>query len=108
MTVMHYDDPNAYDEHSQELLTAIASQAAIALQNTRLFERVQARAEQERLVRTITDRVRRSADREAILRTTLQELGQMLGASRSVIRLGTPDQLPGASSLAEERSTEGG
>jgi PAS domain S-box-containing protein len=107
MTAMHYDDPHAYDEHSQELLTAIASQAAIALQNTRLFERSQARAKQERLVRTITDRVRRSADREAILRTTLQELGQMLGASRSVIRLGTPDQLPGAPAPAEEHSTEG-
>jgi len=98
---LDYADPRAYDEHSQELLTAIASQAAIAFQSARLFERAQARAQREQRIRAITDRVRRGADREAIMRITLEELGQMLGASRSVIRLGTQDQLGPAYEPAE-------
>jgi GAF domain-containing protein len=75
------------------LATAFASQATVAVENARLFEQEQARAERERLVRTITDKVRRSPDTEAIMRTTLQELGQMLGASRAIMRLGTQAQL---------------
>jgi transcriptional regulator with GAF, ATPase, and Fis domain/anti-anti-sigma regulatory factor len=38
MAVQSYTTPRAYDEHDQDLLTAIASQTAIALQNARLYE----------------------------------------------------------------------
>jgi GAF domain-containing protein len=93
VAVQSYTTARLYDEHDRDLLNAVASQAAIAIENARLFEQAQAHAERERLVRTITDRVRQSTDREAIMRTTLQELGQMLGASRSIVRLGTQEQL---------------
>jgi PAS domain S-box-containing protein len=93
VAVQSYTTPQLYDEHDRDLLSAIASQVAIAIENARLFEQAQARAERERLVRTITDRVRQGTDREAIMRTTLQELGQMLGASKSIVRLGTQEQL---------------
>ena len=43
--------------------------------------------------RAITDRIRRAADTEAVLRITLEELSQVLGASLSVARLGTREQL---------------
>jgi PAS domain S-box-containing protein len=39
--VQSYTTPRAYDEHDRELLTALASQMAIALQNARLFEEQQ-------------------------------------------------------------------
>ncbi len=93
MAVASFTKPGLYTEHDRELLTAIANTAAIAIQNARLLEEAQARAERERLARTITDRVRRSADRQAILQTALTELGQMLGVSTAVVRLGTPEQL---------------
>jgi GAF domain-containing protein len=74
---------NAYDEGDVTLLAGVANQVAIAIQNARLFEQAQTQAEQERRVRTITDRIRQGADREAIMRIALRELGQMLGASKS-------------------------
>ncbi|MEJ2556666.1 MAG: hypothetical protein P8186_10640, partial [Anaerolineae bacterium] len=65
----------------------------VAIENARLFEQAQTRAERERLVRTITNRVHQGADAEAIMRITLQELGQILGATQSIMRLGTREQL---------------
>ncbi len=85
--------PGLYNQHHLELLTAVASQAAIAIDNSRLFEQEQERAEQERLVRTITDRVRRGTSRDDILRITLEELNKALGAKKSVVHLGTREQL---------------
>ncbi|MDH5506744.1 MAG: GAF domain-containing protein, partial [Anaerolineae bacterium] len=85
--------PRLYTARHLDLLTAVASQAAIALENARLFHQVQSRAEQERLVRTITDRVRRGGDTKAILRITMEELNQALKTKKSGIRLGTAEQL---------------
>jgi len=41
MAVQSYTTPRAYDEHDRDLLTAIASQVAIAIQNARLYEQAQ-------------------------------------------------------------------
>ena len=57
IAVQSTTQPNAYSERDQDLLTAIASQAAIALQNARSFEQT----------------VRRSEDL-----TTLNEMGRVL------------------------------
>jgi GAF domain-containing protein/ActR/RegA family two-component response regulator len=42
MAVQSYTTPYAYDERDQEVLTAVASQTAIAIQNARLFEQTRA------------------------------------------------------------------
>jgi GAF domain-containing protein len=93
MVVLSYETASVYDEHDQELLMAVANQTALALENVRLLAQARTRAERERLTRTITDRVRRSMDRETILRVAARELGEMLGASTTVVRLGTREQL---------------
>jgi len=41
MSIQSFTTPRAYGEHEQKLLTSIASQAAIAIQNTRLYEQAQ-------------------------------------------------------------------
>ena len=41
MVVLSYTTPRAYDSYSQELLSAVANQAALALENVRLLERTQ-------------------------------------------------------------------
>ena len=46
MAVQDYDTPHVYDAHDQSLLTAIASQTAIALQSANLFAEVRRRAAQ--------------------------------------------------------------
>ncbi|MBI3160324.1 MAG: PAS domain S-box protein [Chloroflexi bacterium] len=93
--------PGLYGQHHLGLLTSIASQAAIAIDNARLFTQEQQRAEQERLVRTITDKVRRGVDTQSILRIALEELGQVLGADRAVVQLGTREQLLARTPAAE-------
>jgi GAF domain-containing protein/HAMP domain-containing protein len=93
MAVQNFTTPHAYDEHDRDLLTAIASQAAIALQNARLFKATQARARRERLIREITGKVQGSIDLDSILQTTVQELGKALGVSQAAVRLGTEAEL---------------
>ncbi|MBC7225973.1 MAG: GAF domain-containing protein [Thermoflexales bacterium] len=90
MAVQSYTTPRAYDRHDQDLLTAIASQVAIALQNARSYEEAQRRAERERVIREVTARVWASPDLETVLQTAVRELGQALGTSHAVVRLGKP------------------
>jgi PAS domain S-box-containing protein len=74
-------------------ISSLIDQAATVIQNQRLLAQAQARIEQERRVRVITDKIRRGADREAILRIAREEIGQMLNATESVAILGTQAQL---------------
>ena len=92
IAVQSYDRPGAFDENDLALLVAIASQSAIAIQNARLFEQVQARVQRESITRAITARVGESLDQGTILKATLRGLCQALGASHAVIRVGLPAQ----------------
>lgn len=85
--------PNLFNRHHLDLLTTIASQAAVAINNTRLFNQEQERAKQERTVRMITDKVRRGADTRSIMQIALEELSEVLNADVSVIQLGNQQQL---------------
>jgi GAF domain-containing protein/HAMP domain-containing protein len=71
--------PHLYDESHLGLLNSVAAQAAIAIENARLFSQVQARARREQILREITARVRSSVDVDTIMRTAVQEIGQALG-----------------------------
>jgi GAF domain-containing protein len=71
--------PHLYDESHVGLLNSVAAQAAIAIENARLFSQVQARARREQILREITARVRSSVDVDTIMRTAVQEIGQALG-----------------------------
>jgi GAF domain-containing protein/DNA-binding LacI/PurR family transcriptional regulator len=94
MSVQNYTVPHAYDEHDLELLTALASQMAIALQNARLFEEAGARARQERVIREISDQMQRATDMETLMRITAEELNRALGGSRTYVRLHPEAQHP--------------
>ena len=74
------------------LIEAIADQLALAIENTRLLEETQQRAEQERIIADITARVRASMDPETILQTAVRELGTALGTDRAFIQLGVGSQ----------------
>ena len=86
------------------VLQTMADQLAITIDNANLIELAHARAEREQRVRAIADQIHRGASAEVILRSTLTELNQMLGASKSVIRLGTQARL--RAELDELRSKE--
>ena len=86
------------------VLQTMADQLAITIDNANLIELAHARAEREQRVRAIADQIHRGASAEVILRSTLRELNQRLGASKSVIRLGTQARL--RAELDELRSKE--
>lgn len=81
-----------WTEDEVAMVQAISERAALALENARLFENATRRAEQEETIARVTSRIGSSTDFNNILQTTIQELGQALGASRSFIQLGTPSE----------------
>lgn len=82
-----------FTEHDIRMLQMLADQTTLTFENIRLLEQTRVRAERERMVRTITDRIRRGTDRDVIMRATLHELVQMLGASQAVMHVGNRERL---------------
>ncbi len=83
--------PSAWSQDEQDLVSTLADQAALALENARLFEDTQSRAMRERMINEITARIRASMDMETILHTTAQELAKTLNLSRARIQLTVPE-----------------
>lgn len=97
------DDDREWTKEDQALAESFAEQLALALENARLFEQTQTRARREQIIRQITDKIRGTTDLDAILQTTVKELGKALGTSRAAIRLGTEGEL--ASPPGERQQT---
>ncbi len=95
MAVQSYAPERRHTPHDLALMTAIASQVAIALQNARSYEEAQRRAERERLARQIMERIQAAPDVESVLQTAARELGRALQAPRTLIRLGVPAKTNG-------------
>lgn len=87
IAVQSYATPNAYGPHEQDLMSAVANQASIAIENARLFQETQGRARREQLLREIAARVHSSADPDIILRTAVREVSNALGR-KAFIKLG--------------------
>ena len=71
----------------KSLVEAIATQAALALENARLVEESQSVAARERLANDIITKVWASATMEGILQTTVRELGRSLEAAEVEVEL---------------------
>jgi two-component system, OmpR family, phosphate regulon sensor histidine kinase PhoR len=80
-----------FTHEDQTLVTAMASMAAVGIQNTRLFESERQRAERSALLRAVASRVRQSLDAPHVLATTVEELGRAAGVERCFIRLNEGD-----------------
>ncbi|MBZ0291588.1 MAG: GAF domain-containing protein [Anaerolineae bacterium] len=81
-----------------EMVSVIAERLAVSLENARLFEESQASTAQEHQINQIVTRYQEGVDVNDLLRITLSELSENLGAQRGAIRLGVlPAQEEGAS-----------
>ncbi len=69
------------------LIEAVATQAALALENARLLEESQQLALRERLVAEITSKIWASPNIDLILQTAIKELGRALRADEATIEL---------------------
>lgn len=81
-----------WTEDEVAMVQSVSDRAAFALENARLFEETVRRADQEETIARVTTQIGASTDFNRILQTTIQELGQVLGASRSFVQLGTPPE----------------
>ncbi|MFZ0548052.1 MAG: GAF domain-containing protein, partial [Candidatus Promineifilaceae bacterium] len=85
-----WETPNVYNEQHMRLLTSVAGQAAIAIENARLFDQIQYRARRERILREVTARVRGATDADSVMRTAVREVGRALGR-RTIVYLNQND-----------------
>jgi signal transduction histidine kinase len=76
-----------FSRRDEDLIAGLASVAAIAIENTRLFAEETKRAETSSLLRDIAHRVRGSLETDEVLATTTEALGRAAGVDRCFIRL---------------------
>lgn len=80
-------DGSSVPEDMTHLVESVSNRLALALENARLVEEVQQRAEREAAVGTISGRVRASNDIDGILKVAAQEIGRSLGVSEVIVQL---------------------
>ncbi|RMF37540.1 MAG: GAF domain-containing protein, partial [Chloroflexi bacterium] len=68
---------------------SLAERVALSLENVRLFEEAQRRAQREQWISQVTARMQRSLDLETVMRAAVREIGQAIGATRVQLRLRT-------------------
>lgn len=87
IVVQDLEREHRFDENDMRLLTTLAAQVAIAVHNTQLIETVQLRAERDRQLYEITDKIRRAVDIQGVLETTARELCVALDARRTQVEI---------------------
>ena len=84
----HLDPAWQLTEEDLTLLNTVAGEVALSLENTRLIEQTQRSAQREKAIAEAADRIHRPVDLQAILRTAVDEVSRLTGATNVGIRLG--------------------
>ena len=84
---LHLEGQQDWSPEERALVEAVATQAALAMENARLLEESRQTASRERLATEITGKVWSSPNTEFILQTALKELGRALHAEEATIEL---------------------
>jgi GAF domain-containing protein len=98
IAIQSYKSGNTYTERDLDLLSAVSSQAAVAIDNALRFQQTQAKAQFEQVMREITTRVHSTSDPELILKTAVREVSHALGR-QAFIELNPEEDTPNTDSL---------
>jgi len=82
----------AWSAQDVALMEVTADQVALALESARLMQESRQWAQREFTIREIADKVSASFDLETVLRTTVEKLSAVLGASGALVELGLPQE----------------
>ena len=82
---VHSQSRDAFDEADAELLQVLASQAAIAVSNARLYEQLRDRVDAQRTLAAITAEIAALHDPAAVLQRTAEEALRLLRADSAII-----------------------
>jgi GAF domain-containing protein len=88
------EQQGAYTESDEELLGTLGGSLAAIIANARLLEQIRAKAERDRILFEITDKIRRTTDLQTILTTTVSELTRVTSATRARIKVGVTSNEP--------------
>jgi len=80
--------PGTFSESTMRFYETWSDQVAVALERARLLEKTQQRAEQERIIRDISDRLFQANDMESLMQIAVDQLRLELGGARGFVRLG--------------------
>jgi GAF domain-containing protein len=82
-----------------DVVYAVVERVALSLENARLFEDANRRAQRERLVTEISTKIRKSNDPQEMIKTAVAELRQALGVSRVEV---IPQEQPAAAAREQQ------
>jgi PAS domain S-box-containing protein len=91
MAVQSYTTPNVYGEHDQDLLMAVAGQAAISIQNARLFSETERRSYEVSTLAEIANDIATSHELQPTLVNIAQHAAEYLDVQDIAILLKEPD-----------------
>ncbi|MBE0697785.1 MAG: GAF domain-containing protein, partial [Anaerolineaceae bacterium] len=86
---------NRFTPEDVNIMTTLAAQVAVSLQNARSFARAQRQAEREALINAISERIQATNSVEGALQVAVREIGRALGAQHTAIRLGVESRKNG-------------
>jgi GAF domain-containing protein len=87
------ESAGAWSEEEKNLLVQASEQVALALENARLYEEAQARAQREQTINALTANLSRSLDVETLLRSAVQQLGEVPGVWDVAVHIQSPERL---------------
>ncbi len=87
MAAQSYTEANVYNEHDRDLLMAVAGQAAISIQNARLFEETQRRTEELGVLNRIVSSASQKLELESMLNGTLRQTMEISGFEGGLVSL---------------------
>ena len=92
--VIGYEEGPEHQWQADEIavLETIASRVGLAIENARLLNKAQLRADREQKVATAASRIRETLDLETVLRTAAQEFKQAFSLTQAEVRLTEPIQ----------------
>jgi GAF domain-containing protein/HAMP domain-containing protein len=77
-----------WEDTEINMVRSISERVTLALENARLYQDAQRRAARERSISEISSKISTAADIDAILRSTVEELGKSLGNAEVAIQIG--------------------
>ncbi len=94
ITLRRKDNTARWNERERELVEKLASQVALALDNSRLVEEAQKSAQRDQLIAKVSSRVRETLDVDAVVKTAAVELRRIFDLKEAEVSVGSMTAAP--------------
>jgi GAF domain-containing protein len=100
--------PRSWSEQEVALVQTVAEQVAQVAENLRLFEETRQRADYERLVGEISQKLRQAPNLDSLAKIMAEELGHVLGVEHSLVKVGRSTGSAGPAELSMKQDGNNG